>query len=597
MQFDDDAHHEYLKTRFFAPAWWVNAFDSMLQSEYAARSWEQMPKLGIGPAFGIQELYLLPLIVSHIQRDLLKLKQAESVISLNPSSIEKEAGIHLSSHKKYLKRLMASLGSVKLYHKSSLGFDVQTLFSFESWKQVGDDMHLVLGTQPMAIEAFTGYISAYKETKRKFEGHVQLKRIIGNDPPLVIWRSLWHEAQGIEQLVHLRMEKAVQWNFNCLNLDGIFGESFQNLFTGISDHTNRGQPYTLTRMVSVIHRLSKKLAEHGSLCKPLEEDYLAFNENEPLVQLLWKVSPNHFGGNEYKAFTNAVFKKFQLDKHFLPDIYDTLTHTAGKNKVNVGDEKHYEKILACQDFLNMPGETEAVEYWTLDNNSLLPLLGLYWEWVARKGGKHPFQVPDELRHTELFNILPDLGADLATHKGHYTSFIKHISEKDLYKEIVLRVPGGCLASTISVGLLDKLSTKSVKKEWEHRPNPGDLVNNEIKTQKKVKLNSKQRSGDPGEYRTKHSPIAANKFETPKRKSQSSDKEDVNEVLNMMKKNSRESYLKLMQLYLDSLDQGARQLILEIKNRMQPQVFEQHIQHRLVRFMLEHPSAWQNLRSS
>ena len=596
MQFGEDSLHEYLKTRFFVPAWWVNAFDSMFQAEYATRSWQQIPMLGVGPAYDLQELYLFPLVISHIQRGILDPKSTEKV-KLDLAKIEKEAGIHLSSRKKYLKQLLASLGSIKLYHKCSFGFDVQSLFCSESWLSNGEGMDLALGLNSAAGELFTGFISAYKEAKRSLERRFRLRHIVGDKPPLVVWRSLWHEAQGSEQLVLLRMEQAVQWLFKCLNLDGVFGESFQNLFHGIRDQANQGQPYSLTKMVSITHRLSKKLAEHGSLSKPIEGDYLAFDEREPLLQLLWKVSSSHFQADDFRAFGKACFDKFERDESFLSDIHGTLLGLAGGRELKADIKKHYEKILGSQNLLHQSTKEDRRGHLLIDQNVILPLVGLYWEWVVRKDEKHPLQLPDELRHTELLGDLPDLSVDQAKHTEHFWRFCSQISEKDLYKEVINKTPGGSLTSLESAAMLDKIALRELTPLKVQPIKTGDMVKSEIKSEKKVKLSSSPKVTESGAQTSKTSSIPTKKYEKRAGVDLASAKEDVVEVLNRMKKNSRENYLKLTKLYLESLDQGARQLSLEIKNRMQPQVFEQHSHHRLVRFMIERPFVWQNLSNS
>ena len=592
MQFDEDSLHEYLKTRFFAPAWWVHAFDSMFQAENSARFWEQVPSLGVGPSFDLQEFYLLPLVISHIQQGLLKSDSLKSTVQLDPISIEKEAGIHLLSRKKFLKQLFASLGSLKLYHKSALGFDAQTLFSGERWAEQNGKLHLALDVQPFAKEVFTGYINAYKEISRSLERRVGVRQMIGDRPPIVLWRSLWHEAQGVEQLVLLRMEQAVQWSFNCLNLDGVFGASFKSLFKGVKDQSQQGQPYSLTKMVSIIHRLSKKLGEHGSLCKPADGEYLAFDDHEPLLQLLWKVSPSHFKGDDIRAFGQATFGRFKKERSFLSDIKQALLGFGG---ADIGEDtrKHYEKVLSCQDLLEQASKEGLQDYWIIDNNVLLPMVGLYWEWVLRKGHQHPCPLPDELIHTEVLNALPDVSADLTEHKECYWRFRQQISEKDLYKEVVNKVPGACLASIKSIPLLEEKAYKGVGSTQISPTKSSHLVKNEIKSEKKVKSSSNPRV-DNLVQSSKSQSNPTKKYELKSDNEVSLGREDIVEALNQMKKNSREKYLKLTKLYLESLDQGARQLILEIKNRMQPQVFDQHIQHRLVRFMLERPSAWKNL---
>jgi hypothetical protein len=52
------------------------------------------------------------------------------------------------------------------------------------------------------------------------------------------------------------------------------------------------------------------------------------------------------------------------------------------------------------------------------------------------------------------------------------------------------------------------------------------------------------------------------------------------------------YQVLKQLYLDNLELEKKQIILEMKERMQPQAFDDHLKYSLVKYMVENPRSWQ-----
>lgn len=57
------------------------------------------------------------------------------------------------------------------------------------------------------------------------------------------------------------------------------------------------------------------------------------------------------------------------------------------------------------------------------------------------------------------------------------------------------------------------------------------------------------------------------------------------------------YVQLKKRYLESLDPQGRQLIANLEKMLAPELLEEHLRHGLVRYMIEHPSAWQSATSS
>lgn len=56
------------------------------------------------------------------------------------------------------------------------------------------------------------------------------------------------------------------------------------------------------------------------------------------------------------------------------------------------------------------------------------------------------------------------------------------------------------------------------------------------------------------------------------------------------------YAQLKQRYLNSLDPQGLQLIRNLEQMLAPPLLEEHLHHNLVRYMIEHPSAWQSAGS-
>jgi hypothetical protein len=64
-------------------------------------------------------------------------------------------------------------------------------------------------------------------------------------------------------------------------------------------------------------------------------------------------------------------------------------------------------------------------------------------------------------------------------------------------------------------------------------------------------------------------------------------------LRKMRAGGTGQYQSLRQKYFESLDAAGRRMILDMQQRLAPEVFDTHLGHVLVRYMIEHPSAWQS----
>lgn len=69
-----------------------------------------------------------------------------------------------------------------------------------------------------------------------------------------------------------------------------------------------------------------------------------------------------------------------------------------------------------------------------------------------------------------------------------------------------------------------------------------------------------------------------------------------EELQKIRAGNSGQYLQLKQRYLESLDLHGRKIICDIEQRLAPVLFEEHLRHGIIRYMVDHPSAWQSARS-
>jgi len=69
-----------------------------------------------------------------------------------------------------------------------------------------------------------------------------------------------------------------------------------------------------------------------------------------------------------------------------------------------------------------------------------------------------------------------------------------------------------------------------------------------------------------------------------------------EELQKIRNGNFSQYFQLKQRYLESLDLQGREVIRDIEQRLAPVLFEEHLRHAIIRYMVDHPSAWHSAGS-
>jgi hypothetical protein len=66
---------------------------------------------------------------------------------------------------------------------------------------------------------------------------------------------------------------------------------------------------------------------------------------------------------------------------------------------------------------------------------------------------------------------------------------------------------------------------------------------------------------------------------------------ASDELARMRDKDPKRYQNLKQSYLETLEIDRKQIIFEMKERMQPSAFDDHLRYSLVKYMVENPSVW------
>ncbi|MCB9229255.1 MAG: hypothetical protein H6618_06560 [Deltaproteobacteria bacterium] len=565
--YHQDHQDHPLSTALFIPAWWVKAFESTFdESQGSGPPRLSVSDIAISPAYSPVEAGFIPHMISSFQSQLIK-EGVVSEVYLESKRFTQAVGVLSPKSRRALQWTLQSLGGMRLYTNSCNNKKCAIpLFDQEVWHEPseGKGFCLKLGLLPYTRELICGYLDGYQEINRKLAGQPLLQDIISLSAPLCLSRSLWSELQGIERVVALNLEKAVQWDRKCFGLNGIFGEQVDILLAFQRDASLRGKgkQWNFTKQMTYLNRLAQKLTEHGSLSRMHESDYLAFHIQDQPAQLLWKIAPERLYGEAPEQYRDSVFMLYeQTGKR---SFSDELWIRQLLPKAQHSRLQSLEKIFYM---LRDASATEAIrkQYLVLSENQLLPVYKLYIEWALRtEFPDHESPLPD-LVLKRLSHALPASGALESSWKSAFVDFQKALPDLLPFLDALQQQKQGVVI------------TRTIRSYDE-----------DTEREQTTTLSSSHQTNKPSfQHSDKEASVNHQELLTPSENPLS----DINEekaaaLIRNLQKSKRPEYLELMEEYLQSLDEGGRKLMSDIRERMQAGMFEQHMHHRLVRFFLQ-----------
>ena len=401
-----------LDTSFYFPHWLVELLaDSFLlqRGQYTAKA-KFLPHLK--PA---QSRLLLP-ILSKMQQQLLALEE----ISIPFTEISND---HLSpANLRQAKHFLQELFSFRLLYAEADNYEARKaypLFAKETWHED----KLTLQPAQWGSELLLGYCEPYRDWLRQKRGEVQLSQIF-QDAPLRLWKSLWFDTKGEEQIIYLRLEESAQQDKQllttpCQNINTLAKNLHSELF------------------MRNLSSLGKKLVEHGYLAScPPTEIISAEVGTDFLVN--WSSHRLDEGRQLLKSYEKAVVRYF--GQRLLPDTSRALTTTLTPKSASADTlQKQYADILKNK---NLQAQIETAVM--LAPNRPLLNVSLFFDWLLRKASLHDLPLPAELANSDVSAFInPTSSVSLLQ---RCISFCKYLRDKPQFVQAISASPTACLVN-------------------------------------------------------------------------------------------------------------------------------------------------------
>lgn len=453
------------------------------------------------------------------------------------------------NRKSTIESVLYALGGLRLC--SELGTSstrVCHLFKEERWSGLLGERTLSVMPGAECLELVTGYVDPYRDLGRFLDGRATTSALLGNAPPLSIWLPVWFDLTRNEQALFLRMEHAARTEENVLGLEDVFGERLTKFACSVPTRSRKNPKSQFKQSIETLVRLASKLRDHGFVQPALEGDYLAMphqmRTGEPIV--VWRTY-DRLSDQEPNAFvqtTASTFLKRSVRNH---EIFSTLSRFCEPDQT-------LRSAVSAADISMFDSE------WLLiDGNAVVPCFSLFIEWSLRHNSE-VWPIPGDACPYECRALL----AGASAFPERLERFAKILRDQPYFNQHLGSIPFATLASNAT----------------RHHP---DLSNRlhpvvtqvlDLKTTISESNKSLPSSGIP--------PSASYRISLKKR---------AIEELERMRLQSIDEYDALKTSYLASLDDESRRIILTVRQSMQVDLFERHLQQRLVRYMVENPYNW------
>ena len=533
-------------TSFFLPHWWVEVFDraSVLHATGGDPD-AYVSQVKFLPYLKPLQLKLGSQMISIMQHQLLSEKRDRLVISL--PRVYNQLQLLSRRQRTQAQLLLHELHAFRILPMHEEGkAQAWSLFSDETWQSSEAGMSVELQLAAWGRELLLGYCEPYADFVRQAQHGLQL-RALCSSAPLHLWKSVWLDVQGAEQLLYLRLETAAQQQGNWLNLEHTLCQSLRACSAGWASSE--------AELLRLLTALGKKLTEHGCLLSRSEpQAFFLDSTQQQETQLLWTLARFPTVQQNCQAWQQAVCA--HLCTQQLPQTLEALLALLVPDR----RQRHQKLLNSFTALLNRLDAQEDVAVLTMLTAGC-PLLdiALFFEWSLRRM-LPTHTLPNALVPTAVANALnADNSVPLHT---RFANFRRWVKENPTFAQELRSNPQACLVNDAA----------------PHSPDSVPLV--------KTAATPAQDSA----------PLANGQDASPPARPEPQEGEHLRKIaaleLRKIVSRSRAEYNKLEKSYFASLSPEARQSILEVKKHMQASIFENHLRPRLISFMIANPSSWQ-----
>ncbi len=570
------------------PAWWVRAYEETTFSDGPEESaMRRAAQAGLAPVMSSVELNALAVVLASLQEQMLA--GQHRLLVIRSEDHLKHASTTVKSRLFAFERIVQQLAGVRILapgvDKVRRSYKIFAADSFISGE--GDSTAVELLPTRLGAELTLGLADPHLDLVRLAAGEPEAHTVLGGKAPLGLWRSVWLELGGLEQSLFLRVERAMQWETRWLTLDGVFGLPLDELFRGLRlpETRDAGSTAELVRRLRVLDRLGRRLASHGFLAPAAADQYLAVDAKEETeIVLAWQAGRERLASEAMCAYRVRVAEFFV--RHRFADFGDAF------HRLFLGPSPTHDALATARAdwgrLTALPVDPEAATAVGFSPCQPLAMAALFHEWRLRRSFAQPFPLPDLVVHGRLSELTAPGGSESVVAE-RFAAFARYFAEHPQLGASLQNVAFASYASTASKAsreLRERLSAALTP------PSPEVRLSGDAPKAAARELPSPQSATQASAGGASVGVAARPVVEGSVSGALASRMRRIaSDELAKMRASAPERYGELRRAYFSSIDVDQRRTILDCQKTMPVTMFEEHLKHRLVRYMVENPGGW------
>ena len=557
---------------FIVPLWWIRAFEVALQlRSLDTDPFEMSDSGGLSPALTDAELNAFLVIIQSSQQQILS---GQKWLKFEPDLLLKNHPAMGRTKSFLFLRLVQMLRSLQVLPHSQPD-QKETLFFFEREERRRDtdgSPKTMYRLSNLASELLLGYTEPYSEVYRLVEGKARAHRYLGTHEPLSLRPSVWLDLSYLEQFIFLQLRKASMWEESSYRWDSVFGRGFDEFFANLTLPKVRAKDgielSPFRQKIRLLKRVGRKLIDHGVIKSAQNIDYLAIDSDGDPLTVIWQLHESEAQNQERKVFETEVARYFR-DNHLEAALKKLVPIICPSAKP--------EEAFALWKEIEEREKIESSGHLKLEGNMLLSIAGLFFEWSLRAKNTDIFQMPGWLKDSPALKLISSTTLPLAERLSGFATMIKSHPE---YQKDIEHLPRASLAAPLTLRQVDVLERLAAA------ASSASAISKTMASQSVQARKDKQATTAPVAQSTMKPVSSVQKGPDPELRKQAS------EELQKMREREPKRYQSLKQKYLEDLEMEKKQIIFEMKERMQPHAFDDHLKYSLVKYMVDNPRLWQ-----
>ncbi|RZA26532.1 MAG: hypothetical protein EOP10_03330 [Proteobacteria bacterium] len=552
---------------FIVPLWWIRAFEVASQlRNLDSDPYAMSENGGLSPALTDAELNAFLVIIQSSQQQILSgqkwLKFDHDLLSKNHPAMNRTRSF-------LFLRVIQMLRSLQILPING-GDHKETIFFFEREERRRDSdgsYKSMFRLNNLASELLLGYSEPYSEVLRLVEGKARAQRYLGHYEPLSLRPSVWLDLAQLEQYIFLQLRKATLWEESSYRWDSVFGRGFDEFFANLVLPKVRNKEgielSPFRQKIRLLKRVGRKLIDHGVIKSAHNIDYLAIDSDADPLTVIWQLHESETQAEERKIFETDVARYFR-ENHLevaLKKLVPVINPSAKTDEMSAFWKEIEDKE-----------RTESVGHIKIEKNIILSISALFFEWHLRSKNTDMFAMPGWLKESPALKLITS-SAPLGERLNGFAAMIKSQPE---YQKDIEQLPRASLVAPSSLkqaDILERFAASSSSSTPKTMQSQSAAARRDAKAATNIAMPASK-------------PVTVQKGPDPELRKQAT------EELQRLREREPARYQTLKAKYLEDLETEKKQIIFEMKERMQPHAFDDHLKYSLVKYMVDNPRLWQ-----